>query len=300
MEKRILVCGGCSYTGGGGFNNPEVFKKEFLGLLDSPIKVRNLRWDNPEFTEFIKNYLWPENLKKLTGHDLVYNCAIGGRGPESTLNFFIDLILKLKEENPKAKIDAIYQIPESAREEIWYDRYERPVCLLTNFDDDFEPKEYYYTNFFNDEFSFMNQIDTLYRLKKMMSSMGINLNLFCWDNKFIKNSNSLKRLNKEIKNSKKNDANKRFWSYHDGNVLSIEKEDLRKKIDFLNIIDFRGQGLGRYGEIAYDNFNFYQKYGVQDTHASKDGMKIIANLLYEKIFKEEKSYMKKILNKIFG
>lgn len=300
MEKHILVCGGCSFTGGGGFNNSEVFKKEFNESLLSSPGVGRLDWDNERFTEFIKNYLWPQKLKELTGHDSVYNCAIGGRGPKSTFSFLVDLILELKDNNPKAKIDVIYQIPESAREEIWYDKYERPVCLLTNFDDTFEPKEYYYTNFFNDEYSFLNQIEELYRFKKMVSALGVNLHLFSWDDKFTKNSSSIKRLLKEVKNSKKKDLNKRFWSYHTGNVLQIEKVDFLEKIKFLNVLDFNGLGIGEYGRRNYKNFNFSQKYQIDDTHASKDGMEIIANLLYQKIFKEQKSYMEKLLNKIFG
>ena len=39
-------------------------------------------------------------------------------------------IKNLKLKFPNSKIDAIYQIPESAREEVWVDKFERPVSIL--------------------------------------------------------------------------------------------------------------------------------------------------------------------------
>lgn len=279
--NKILICGGCSFTGGGGFDDPRIFRKEFpntdISLLSDEIKFKN----------FIRDILWPEQLKKLSGHDLVYNCSIGGRGTKPTLDFLKDIILSLKQKNNSVKIDVIYQIPESAREDVWYDEYSRPVCLLTNFDDNFEPKKYFYTNFFNDEYSFFNQIQELYRFKKFCKLLNINVHLFSWDEKFTKDSMEILKLKNKMISHPYEIQNKKFWHSHIGNVLEYPRVNLDEQLDFLNVLDFDGHGMNWYAIEQYDNFTFEQKYkkdGIVDTHASKEGMQIVAKILFEKIF----------------
>ena len=152
MYNSILICGGCSYTGGGGFNHTTIFENEFNVTYWNEL-VDELEWSNPKFQEIIKKVCWPEKLKELTNHDLVFNCSIGAKGPLSTIEFLKESIFDFKEKYPKSKIDVIYQIPESAREEVWCEEYNRPICLLTNLDDDSEIKKNYYYNFFNDKIS---------------------------------------------------------------------------------------------------------------------------------------------------
>lgn len=283
MEKHILICGGCSYTGGGGFNNKNIFKLEFPNQKWSEDSID---FENIEFQNFISKYLWPHKLSEMTNHDIVYNCAIGARGPFSTLNILKDCILETKSNYPKSKIDVIYQIPESAREEIWYEDYNRPVCILTNFDDSDEVKKNFVTNFFNDNYSFFKQLHELYRFKKAYSSFGININFVCWDNKFKPNSVEIENLKSTITQSE--DENFKFWKEHTGNVFTLEKKSIDTILEYLNVIHFDGVGLQDYCINNSDNFTFQQKYSnynIFDSHASKEGMEFIANLLFEKIFK---------------
>lgn len=287
MEKEILICGGCSFTAGGGFDDPVIFEKEFGVPLKNKV-IPDLISSNNSLSLFIKDKLWPSHLKTLTGHDEVYNCAIGGQGIDSTLNFFIDLILELKEKFPNSKIDAIYQIPESAREEVWVDKFERPVSILTHLSDESDIKKNYYSNFFNDEYAFFNQIQRLYRFKKTAELLNINVHLFCWDEKFTKNSKEIQKLKNKMKFSSDTRENQKFWYYHLGNVFEYPRISLDKQLKYLNVLEFDGHGINWHAIEKYDNFTFEQKYkkdGIYDTHASKDGMKIVAKILYEKIFK---------------
>ena len=82
--------------------------------------------------------------------------------------------------------------------------------------------------------------------------------------------------------------NQKFWYYHLGNVFEYPRISLDKQLKYLNVLEFDGHGINWYAIEKYDNFTFEQKYkkdGIYDTHASKDGMKIVAKILYEKIFK---------------
>lgn len=284
MEKRILICGGCSYTAGGGFNNKNIFKLEFptQKWFEDTIDFENI-----DFQNFISKYLWPHKLSELTNHDIVYNCGVGAKGPFSTLNILKDCILETKSNYPNSKIDVIYQIPESAREEIWYDHYNRPVCILTNFNDTDEVKKNFVTNFFNDNYSFFKQLHELYRFKKAYSSFGININFVCWDNKFTPKSVEIENLKRTIIKESEHE-NSKFWKQHTGNVFVLEKKSIDAILEYLNVIDFDGLGLQDYGVNKIDNFTFEQKYynqGINDTHASKEGMEFISNLIFEKIFK---------------
>jgi hypothetical protein len=289
--NSILICGGCSYTGGGGFNNGLIFENEFNVTHWSEL-VDELEWSNPKFQETIKKVCWPEKLKELTNHDLVLNCSIGAKGPLSTIEFLKESIFDFKEKYPKSKIDVIYQIPESAREEVWCEEHNRPMCLLTNLDDDSEIKKNYYYNFFNDAYSFFKQINELVLLKKMCNSIDVNLNLFSWDNKFITNSVQINELKNKIKNdselSKKlNDIEHLHWNHLTGNVYRPKRKSVDESIKLLDIIDFDGMNITDYSIDKCKNFSFkdkYNKLGINDSHASKDGMEFIAKTLYEKIY----------------
>ena len=295
MYNSILICGGCSYTGGGGFNNPIVFENEFNESVD------DLEWSNPKFQEIIKKVLWPEKLKQLTNHDFVLNCSIGARGPFSTIEFLKESIFDLKEKYPKSKIDVIYQIPESAREEVWCEEYDRPICLLTNFDDTSEIKKNYYYNFFNDNYSFFKQINELVLLKKMCNLIDVNLNFFSWDTRFISNSDQINELKNKIQNDSTSELSNHnyhlHWTHLIGNVSQSKRESVDENIKLLDVINFDGMAIRDFAMMGIDNYsigkckNFsfkdkYEKFGIDDSHASKDGMEFIAKALYEKIYKK--------------
>ena len=81
--------------------------------------------------------------------------------------------------------------------------------------------------------------------------------------------------------------NQKFWYQHTGNVFEYPRVNIDRQIDFLNVLELDGHGINWYAIERYDNFTFEQKYnldGIYDTHASKDGMEIVAKILYENFF----------------
>ena len=74
MDKHniILIASGCSFTGGGNFNNKTFFLKEFpeyKEVIDSGVfdEYNQLNDNDPEFKKLYRDYLWPHQLGKLLG-----------------------------------------------------------------------------------------------------------------------------------------------------------------------------------------------------------------------------------------
>ena len=124
--NKYLVTSGCSYTAGGGFNNPNIFQLEFpTESIESYIKVDgDISWNDINFKNFLKPTLWPSILGKLSNYTDSFNISAGGKGIYTSINtiyhFIFDWQLQGKDVT---ELEIIYQIPSYNRVEIYINVY---------------------------------------------------------------------------------------------------------------------------------------------------------------------------------
>ena len=120
--NKYLLTSGCSYTAGGGFNNPTIFELEFpTESIQSYAKYHDeLSWMDEKFKNLIRPKLWPSILGKLSNYTDSFNVSAGGKGIYTSINtiyhFIFDWQLKGKDVT---ELEIIYQIPSYNRVEIY-------------------------------------------------------------------------------------------------------------------------------------------------------------------------------------
>ena len=300
MDKNniILIASGCSFTGGGNFNNKTFFLKEFpeyKEVIDSGVfdEYNQLNDNDSEFKKLYRDYLWPHQLGKLLGTKKTYNLGSPGKGITSTLGNLYNSIFHLLDEGEKAENLLItYQIPTFLRKEIYVENTDTFSCVLTELSDDDETKINFISNHYNEMLLFRNYINELYKFKTFCKLLNIEVYLWSWDMAKITDEEIYDKLKIKLENKKESNH------YSDNQYLinyksfdKIEHLDIDKMINEIEMINFDGYSMENYAkELNIKKFNFTMKYPgeIKDSHPTKEGCKFVAETLYKAIISKQK------------
>lgn len=295
FSDKILITSGCSFSGGGNFNNYHMLKRElpsisekFVNKIDGNGSINS---DDIEFKNSIREYLWTYRLSKLAGFKKSINTSAPGKGPTTAIsNIYNSIFQELNNGISLKDIVVILQLPNYVRDEIIFNNDEiQYVSIITEVSDTNPLKQNYLLNHYNEFFLYRKTINELYKLQKFCDLNDIPF--YCWSYDY----NSLHfdlfdSFNEESKNQLNTISD-------DSKFLSTLKSfdsapfvDINTQISSINFINFDGEGMQNFGENNCKNFNFKLKYPVEsdDSHPTTEGYDFISKILYEKIWKIEK------------
>jgi hypothetical protein len=283
--NKYLVAGGCSYTGGGGFNNPQIFNLEFPNIDVTQFEKYHteIDWLCPKFREFIKPYLWPSILSDMLNYKESYNLAGGGKGIYTSINSIYHFIYKWQSDSKDVtELEIWFQIPNHNRVETYINNIDKHRCILTEFDDSSDIKKTFINNFFDEDFNLLISLHEVYKLKKYCDSLGIVLYIIPWSNdSMFKNGLDYIKLRQRI-DKYSNDTNKQhFYKLHT-NIYDVTYYDIDLILDELNIISVENNdALSNYLERNFDSYYFESKYPniSSDRHMTSEGHIEYAKLL---------------------
>jgi hypothetical protein len=289
--NKYLVASGCSYTGGGGLNNPILFNLEFPTTNFNIFEkyYEQIYWGDYEFKKFIKPKLWPSILSELLNYTDSFNLASGGKGIYTSLNTIYHFIFDWQQKGKDVtELEIWYQIPSSNRVEVYVNDEDKHKCILTELDDDSNIKKTFITNFFDEDYNLLNSIHEVYKLKKYCDALGITIYLMPWDNEgFIKTGNGYLNLQERILNYK-DDSNKpqfsKFWT----NINDVLYYDTDLMLDEMGCIYIDSDSINNHLEHTFDGFYFQSKYPnvTNDRHMTCEGHFEYAKTL-KKIIKKD-------------
>lgn len=289
--SKYLVASGCSYTGGGGMNNPTLFNLEFPNVNSNIFKkyYDQFHWEASDFKDMIKPYLWPSILAGLLNYKGSYNIASGGKGIYTSTNTIYHFIFDWQKRGKDiSELEIWYQIPSHNRLETYINDIDKHQCVLTELDNDDESKKMFITNFFDEDYNLLMAIHEVYKLKKYCDALGITIYLIPWDNTtFIKTGSDYLKLKKRISDYK-NDNNKpqfsKFWT----NISQVLHFDSDLMLDEMECIYINGNSVNIHLENTFDGFYFQSKYPniTDDRHMTCIGHSEFAKTL-QKIIKKD-------------
>ena len=281
--NKYLVTSGCSYTAGGGFNNPTIFELEFPNeSIQSYVKYHDeISWMDDNFKNLIRPVLWPSILGKLSNYTDSFNISSGGKGIYTSINtiyhFIFDWQLK---GNDITELEIIYQIPSYNRVELYINDDNKHKCILTEYEDSNENKQIFITKFFNEDYNLLSSIHELYKLKKYCDALHIPIHFIPWDDMAFKED--FEKLKEKIEKYK-NDLNfpqfSKFWT----NIDEVVYYDIDLMLNELNLIYLNNTTINNYLESNFEGFYFQSKYPTisDDRHMSKEGHQKYAETLKE-------------------
>ena len=174
FSDKSLVVSGCSFTSGGGLDNPNYWdflfpninKEDYL-LNDYPIQ--------PFYDEIVDKNNYVYFLSEVAGFKEYYNLSEGAAGVYST----IQRLYRFIKDNPKKDMFVIYQPPA-------YNRVEMVVngkfkSLWTLKDSDKMKFHLFYKNFYDDIFYFYKSILEIDNLTQLCKSKNIDYLILDWD-----------------------------------------------------------------------------------------------------------------------
>ena len=289
--SKYLVASGCSYTGGGGMNNPTLFNLEFINQnVDKFEKYyEQIYWGDVNFKRFIKPHLWPAILSNLLNYTDSYNLASGGKGIYTSINTIYHFIFDWQRNgNDVTELEIWYQIPSHNRVEVYINDVDKHQCILTELDDTNDSKKSFITNFFDEDYNLLSAIHEVYKLKKYCDALGIKIYIIPWDNTtFQKTGSDYLKLKKRILDYK-NDSNKpqfsKFWT----NITEVLHFDSDLMLDELECIYINDDSVNNHLEHTFDGFYFQSKYPsiTDDRHMTCIGHMEFAKTL-QKIIKKD-------------
>jgi len=280
MNKYLLISG-CSFTAGGGFNNPTIFELEFPNeSIESYIKVGgDISWADNNFKNFLRPILWPSILGKLSNYTDSFNVSAGAKGIYTSINtlyhFIFDWQLQGKDVT---ELEIIYQIPSYNRLEIYINDDNKHKCIVTEYEDSNENKQIFITKFFNEEYNLLSSIHELYKLKKYCDALHIPTHFIPWDDMAFKED--FEKLKEKIKKYK-DDLNfpqfSKFWT----NIDEVVYYDVDLMLNELNLIYLNDTTINNYLESNFEGFYFESKYSdiSNDRHMTKEGHQKYAETL---------------------
>ena len=281
--NKYLVTSGCSYTAGGGFNNPTIFELEFPNeSIQSYVKYHDeISWMDGNFKNLIRPVLWPSILGKLSNYTDSFNISSGGKGIYTSINtiyhFIFDWQLK---GNDITELEIIYQIPSYNRVELYINDDNKHKCILTEYEDSNENKQIFITKFFNEDYNLLSSIHELYKLKKYCNALHIPIHFIPWDDMAFKED--FEKLKEKIEKYK-NDLNfpqfSKFWT----NIDEVVYYDIDLILNELNLIYLNNTTINNYLESNFEGFYFQSKYLTisDDRHMTKEGHQKYAETLKE-------------------
>lgn len=314
FQNKILIASGCSFTGGGNFDNEKDFIREFpehIDLIKTGIFGSDVLDNSTEFKKLYKNYLWPVQLGKLLGTKSVINVAAPGKGTKTSIvNLYNSIFNELKKGESADNLLIIYQIPHFSRDEVYVTEEDAFKCITTEVNDWESYKETYLTSHYSLTILYREQITEIYKLQKFCESLGIFFICFSWEYHDLKFNGMYDDFIKDLKYQKENDMStgqKYLYKYLSvDDILHYDVDDMIYDINFISFenktmnengeLNFEKMGMDRYGRTLCKNFNFQMKYPNEsnDSHPTIDGSIEIAKILYNKMMSDE---IKKLINK---
>lgn len=291
-KNKYLLASGCSYTGGGAFNNLELFGKEFPTyyntLLDNTIPFKHDEYEiffsDTNFKNLVREYLWPDILSNLLQYNGAYNVAAGGKGIHTTINNLYHFIFNwMKSGKDVTELEIWYQIPSVHRIEIYINKEDNHQCILTELNDGNEIKEFFITNFFDEDYNLLSGLHEMYKFKKYCDALGVTIYFIPWDSDEYKPTSpafiSLKKRIESYKKDIQKNQFKKFWSNID-EVLHYNIDDILIELNPIFVDDIT---LNEYARRECNTFYFKDKYSdiTNDSHMTKDGHQKYAETLKE-------------------
>lgn len=289
--SKYLVASGCSYTGGGGMNNSQLFKLEFptIDVMSFKHSYGNIDWNDTNFKNFIKPHLWPDILGKLLNYNSSYNLASGGKGIYTTINTIYHFIFEWQRSGKDVReLEIWYQIPSSNRVEVYINDEDKHKCILTEFEDSNENKKTFITKFFDEDYNLLSSIHELYKLKKYCESLNVKIHFIPWDNMcYAKTGPYFLSLKKRI-SLYKDDNNKSQFHKFFTNIDEVLYYDFEMMLDELGLLYINENSINQQLEQQFDKFYFEQKYPkiTNDRHMTIEGQIEFAKTL-ERIVKKD-------------
>jgi len=276
-NDKILVCGGCSFSGDGGINHIDIFIKEFPEDYELLINKDGNLIDDDKYREFIKKHLWSYKLSKLMGYKDCINLSAGGKGLYTTINAIYHYYFNTRNTN----IEIFYQLPEPDRLELWVDALKKPLSVISEIEDRSDIKKNFILNFFNSNWNLFTYLNELYKFKLFFSNLGIPVHLIPWNSSFTKTSDSIKQLKECIKYG---DGSNHYQSLQTS-VDRVDYFDIERITDYLDFIHIDNQfSVTDYlTDVENKPIFIADKYSdiSTDKHLCVEGHTMFANKLYD-------------------
>jgi len=289
MDK-YLVASGCSYTGGGGMNNLQIFSLEFPDINPNVFDLNGeIVWEDENFKKFLKPHLWPYKLGKLLNYKESFNFGSGGKGVETSTNSIYHFIFDWQRKGKDVtELEIWYQMPSPNRLESYVNAEDKHKCIITDMPDTSSVKKNFITNFFDEDYNLLSSLHQMYKLKKYCDSLGITIYFIPWEDQSYHHIGVYYLKLKERIAGYLNDNNKIHFSKPFTNIDSILYYDIDLILSELNCVFIENTSLNNYLERTFDGFYFQSKYPnvTDDRHMSREGHTEFAKLL-KKIVKKD-------------
>jgi hypothetical protein len=277
MKVKTLVASGCSFTMGGGLDNPDYHRFfESNAVSENGIWEENAGKNGKKFC-YKNNY--PYFLSKLLKVDKYHNFSIGGGGLYRTIQS-IFTFLRAYNDDPN-DLQIIYQIPsvnrvEVAKNHIDYVLFESINCR----ENDLFLKQWM-KYFYNLETHWLNTLLELDKLNELCKARNIPLMLIDWNCEFSDNGPKPTFISKLLTEQAHN-----YYSLYRQICKSAFENSLIKMNEIINDLPFVDCR-----DILMDNSNKIHRIvdgnvEVIDHHLDPNGAKLLANYIFEKKFKE--------------
>lgn len=266
FTEKTLVVSGCSFTSGGGLDNPnywdflfpDINKKDYL-LDDYP--------NQSFYNEIVDKNNYVYFLSEVARFREYYNLSAGGAGIFSTMQRLYRFI----KENPHKDMFIIYQPPAYNRIETIVNGY---FSSLWNLNYNSKLFNLFYENFYDDVFYFYKSILEIDNFIEFCKSKKINYMILDWSNIYNKNSEFfMEQIKKyyEGRETTYSDYHGWFTNQYEMNYYDFYK--IISSWELLNVNWFTSQ-------TDY----LISKDGILlDSHLSPYGAKKLAEFIFENI-----------------
>jgi len=282
---KSLVVSGCSFTMGGGLDNPNYHKYFESDAVYHNVQDGCYEWNQKAGTfgqHFLAKNNWGYHLHKLLKipSENYKNFAIGGGGLFRTIQSMFTF-LRNYEGNP-SELQMIYQIPSIHRMELTQVHYEfnKFQSVMMGDEESKEHKKAWVKYFQNDGTDWLRTLLELDKLTQMCKLKGISLLLLDWTNEFELSRNQ--EMINDLLTIKNKDYN-HLYRQITNRIYDNSEIDLYNIISDLNFLDIK--------EIVTVKKNHIHtivddEVVVIDSHLDPNGAKLLGNYIFNKKFKE--------------
>lgn len=279
---KTLVVSGCSFTMGGGLDNPnyhKYFESDAIYPHTSPSRWKEKAGRNGKKFCYKNNYAYylskllhipPENYK---------NFSIGGGGIYRTIQH-IHTFLRTYKDNP-SEIQIIYQIPAVNRVEVPknYIDFIQFESINIKGEDNIHFKQWM-KYFYNLETHWLNTLLELDKLNELCKIRNIPLILIDWNEEFgpSQTTSQLGGLLNKQPNGYDSIFRQMCKSTFDSSQIAIKK--IISELPFFNVNEIITNPKNKIHTIVDGNVE------IIDHHLDPNGAKLLGNYIFEKKFKE--------------
>lgn len=300
---KTLAVSGCSFTMGGGLDNPNYHKLFESNALNEDGKTWNTKISGRDGRKFSYHNNYPYYLSKLLKVDKFYNFAIGGGGLFRTTQSLYTF-LKKYDGNP-SELQIIYQIPSSNRMEIpqnWEDSTKgggfgnaggSAVIFksIMNNQTSCEHLKMWVKYFQNSATEWLRTLIELDKLNEMCKLRGIDLILIDWMKEFTSQRGYKRSMISELMQVQEQYLRLKQHERLDFGVKTLYRQicdnwfdesliDLNPKLPFLDVTEIIDEDSNKIHKVING------KVEVVDHHLDPNGAKLLGNYIFEKKFKE--------------